>query len=121
MIKKITYIVMALFLTVTLASCTTGGGSTQPSTNDNDVKVMQINQLIEKYQIKSVIFDFERTNFMDSSGIGMLMGRYKITNILGGKVIIYGIKKQVRRIIDMSGIDKIITICEHYEDALRLI
>ena len=58
---------------------------------------------------------------MDSSGIGMLMGRYKITNILGGKVIIFGMKKQVRRIVDMSGIDKIITICKTYDDAIRLI
>ena len=58
---------------------------------------------------------------MDSSGIGMLMGRYKITNILGGKVIIFGVGKQVMRIIDMAGISKIINICDSYDDALGLV
>lgn len=69
----------------------------------------------------NVIFDFTQVDFMDSSGIGMLMGRYKITKILGGKTVIFGVKKQVRRIIDLSGIDKLITVCEKYEDALRYI
>lgn len=69
----------------------------------------------------NVIFDFGAVDFMDSSGIGMLMGRYKITGILGGKTVIFGVKKQVRRIIDMSGIDKLITVCEKYDDALRCI
>ncbi len=69
----------------------------------------------------NVIFDFGLVDFMDSSGIGMLMGRYKITNILGGKVIIFGAKKEVMRIIDMSGIDKIISVCASLEEAIGLI
>lgn len=80
-----------------------------------------IDSKIKSSNAVNVIFDFSQVDFMDSSGIGMLMGRYKITNILGGKVIIFGMKKQVRRIVDMSGIDKIITICKTYDDAIRLI
>ena len=79
-----------------------------------------VDSKIKSSNAVNVIFDFSHVDFMDSSGIGMLMGRYKITNILGGKVIIYGMKKQVRRIVDMSGIDKIIAICESLDDALRL-
>lgn len=80
-----------------------------------------IDSKIKSSNAVNVIFNFSQVDFMDSSGIGMLMGRYKITNILGGKVIIFGMKKQVRRIVDMSGIDKIITICKTYDDAIRLI
>lgn len=69
----------------------------------------------------NVIFDFCGVEFMDSSGIGMLMGRYKIANILGGKVLVFGMKKQIKRIIDMSGIDKVIVVCESLEEALRRI
>ncbi len=69
----------------------------------------------------NVIFDFSDVDFMDSSGIGMLMGRYKMTNILGGKVIIFGVKKQIKRIIDMSGIDKIINICDTYDTSIGLV
>lgn len=69
----------------------------------------------------NIIFDFSAVDFMDSSGIGMLMGRYKIANILGGKVIVFGVGKQVMRIIDMAGISKIINICDSYDDALGLV
>ena len=62
----------------------------------------------------NVIFDFSNVEFMDSSGIGVIMGRYKMTKILGGSVIIYGVNKQIRRIIEMSGIDKIITLCKSF-------
>ena len=68
----------------------------------------------------NIIFDFSLVEFMDSSGIGMLMGRYKMTNILGGRVVV-GMKKHIKRIIDMSGIDKIISICDSYEESLKLI
>ena len=69
----------------------------------------------------NIIFDFGAVDFMDSSGIGMLMGRYKITNILGGKLVVFGVGKQVRRIIDMAGIDKVINICDSYDSALGLV
>lgn len=80
-----------------------------------------VDSKIKSSNAVNVIFDFSQVDFMDSSGIGMLMGRYKITNILGGKTIIFGTKKPVRRIIDMSGIDKIIYISDNYDDAIRLI
>lgn len=69
----------------------------------------------------NIIFDFSKIGFMDSSGIGMIMGRYKLSKMLGGKIIIFGAKKQTRRIIEMSGLDKIITLCDKLEEALRLI
>ena len=69
----------------------------------------------------NVIFNFSKVDFMDSSGIGVIMGRYKIAKILGGKVVIYGVKKQVRRIIEMSGIDKLICICDTLDESLQKI
>ena len=38
---------------------------------------------IEIHIPKKVIFDLENVNFMDSSGIGMLIGRYKLVTMLG--------------------------------------
>ena len=40
---------------------------------------------IERYMPKRVIFDFDRVTFMDSSGIGMVIGRYKQAAMLGRK------------------------------------
>ena len=42
-------------------------------------------KLIDRNHIKYVIFDFENTDFMDSSGIGVIMGRYKTISLIGGK------------------------------------
>lgn len=42
---------------------------------------------IEKNMPKKVVFDFNKVTFMDSSGIGMLIGRYKLISMLRGKLI----------------------------------
>ena len=49
----------------------------------------------------NVAFNFENVTFMDSSGIGVIMGRYKTVTALGGKVIIYGASDAVNRLIEM--------------------
>lgn len=44
---------------------------------------VRISELIDKYEIKYLIFNFEKVNFMDSSGIGFIIGRYtQIKNIM---------------------------------------
>ena len=54
------------------------------------------------------IFDFSRVPFMDSAGIGMLIGRYKMMKLIGGNLEIVNISKTLKRILEMSGINKII-------------
>lgn len=63
---------------------------------------------IERYMPKEIIFDFSNVTFMDSAGIGLLIGRYKLANMLGGKVEVANITTPVRKIFEMSGILKII-------------
>ena len=63
---------------------------------------------IERYMPKEVIFDFNKVSFMDSAGIGLIIGRYKLASILGGKVEVTNLTLQVRKIFEMSGILKII-------------
>ncbi len=63
---------------------------------------------IERYMPKEVIFDFCNVSFMDSAGIGLLIGRYKLVNMLGGKVKIANINKSIKKIFEMSGILRII-------------
>lgn len=67
----------------------------------------------------NIIFDFSSVEFMDSSGIGLIMGRYKMAKILGGKVVIYGAGKQIQRIIEMSGIDRIVKLCATHDEAIE--
>ena len=50
------------------------------------------------------VFDFSRTVFMDSSGIGILLNRYKQMQRSGGSVAIYGVGVQINRILNLGGI-----------------
>ena len=63
---------------------------------------------IERYIPKRVVFDFDRVSFMDSSGIGMILGRYKQATMLGGKMEIMNLRPSVRKIFEMSGVLKLI-------------
>ncbi len=69
-------------------------------------------RLIENRNIRRIIFDFQRTHFMDSSGIGMIMGRYKNMRFMGGAVIAVNVNDRIHRILTLSGIYKMIDIYE---------
>jgi stage II sporulation protein AA (anti-sigma F factor antagonist) len=60
-------------------------------------------------QIRNIIFNFKRTNFMDSSGIGVIMGRYKLIKGLGGKITVTNINQSIDRIFTISGLYKLVT------------
>lgn len=63
---------------------------------------------IERYMPKEVIFDFSNVSFMDSAGIGLIIGRYKLANMLGGQVQVTNMTTPVKKIFEMSGMSKII-------------
>lgn len=67
-----------------------------------------IDVLIEKGNVKNIVFDFDGMTFMDSSGIGMVMGRYKKMHYLGGCVYVTGVGAGIDRIFSMSGLYKIV-------------
>ena len=67
---------------------------------------------IQRHMPRKVILDFSNVAFMDSAGIGMIMGRYKLTTMLGGTIELVNVKPNVEKILKMSGVLKIIPICE---------
>ena len=67
-----------------------------------------LEELIRQRGPKHLIFDFTDLTFMDSSGIGVIIGRYKLISSMGGKVYICGASRTVDRLLLMSGIKKLI-------------
>lgn len=65
---------------------------------------------IKRYMPKKVIFDFNQVTFMDSAGIGMLIGRYKTIRMLGGAAELINVKPSIKKIFEMCGLLKIIPI-----------
>ena len=68
---------------------------------------------MERYMPKRIVFDFDSVTFMDSAGIGLLIGRYKFANMLGARLEISNLTQSVRRIFEMSGILKLIPIVDN--------
>ena len=68
--------------------------------------------ILLQHNIREIVFDFSQTDFMDSSGIGVLVGRYKNISCFGGVVSAIYLSKRIRKIFAMSGLDNIIRIYE---------
>ena len=58
-------------------------------------------------------------SFMDSSGLGVVLGRYKEIKQLGGEMIVCAISPAVKRLFDMSGLFKIIRLEQSEQRALE--
>lgn len=63
---------------------------------------------IQRYMPKKALFDFNNVSFMDSSGIGMVIGRYKLLAMLGGSLELINVNPSLERVFEMSGVAKII-------------
>lgn len=68
----------------------------------------QSDRLIDAGDIRHIIFDFQENDFMDSSGIGLIMGRYKRVMFRGGKAAVTNVGKEIERIFNLSGLFQII-------------
>ena len=68
--------------------------------------------LILREPVKNIVFDFEETRFMDSSGVGVVVGRYKKISCFGGKVYAVNADRQIKRIIQISGLKKVLNVIE---------
>lgn len=63
-----------------------------------------IDSLLGGEKWRNIIFDMSEMTFMDSTGIGVLLGRYKLIKKMGGAAMISGANKQIDRVLSMSGI-----------------
>lgn len=77
-----------------------------------------IEQAMMKEQVKHVLMDLQQLTFMDSSGIGVILGRYKQVKARGGKMIICNANRSVNRLLELSGLFKIIESHDDENSAL---
>ena len=68
--------------------------------------------------IKHLILDLQKVNFIDSSGLGVILGRFKRLNQQGGRLSAINVSDQIRRIFQLSGLLKIMDIYENRNRAL---
>lgn len=78
----------------------------------------EIDREIDHYGAKNIIFDLSGMNFMDSSGIGVVIGRYKKVSKLGGEVAVVNVNHRVERIFKMSGLFNIVKRFDNKKQAI---
>lgn len=59
---------------------------------------------VKKYNPKLLELDFSNVQFMDSSGIGLIMGRYKLIKSINGNLKVINIPSRLERMIKLSGL-----------------
>lgn len=57
---------------------------------------------------EELILDFSGVSFMDSSGVGLVMGRYKHASACGCKTTVTGLKARDKKIMLMSGLSRLV-------------
>jgi stage II sporulation protein AA (anti-sigma F factor antagonist) len=82
-----------------------------------DALKYKIDREYDRSRAKNIIFDFGKVEFMDSSGIGMIIGRYKNVERQGGEVRAVCSNAAVRRIIEVSGLGRLIKCYNSTDDA----
>ncbi len=78
----------------------------------------EIENELKNHNLKNIILNFKGVRFMDSSGIGVVIGRYKYAKALGGNLVACELTTEVKRIFDISGLLKIVEVFDNCSDAL---
>ena len=80
----------------------------------------KIDRALDSYKTRYLIFDFTKVTFMDSSGIGMILGRYRKLGEEDGRVAITGCSQHIRSILNMAGVFSVIDYYGTREEAVGI-
>ena len=67
-------------------------------------------ELIYRHRPKCAVIDLSSIEFMDSSGLGFIMGRYALQKKLGGEIMLLNPNIRIQKIIALAGLERIIKI-----------
>ena len=68
----------------------------------------------------TVLIDFENVSFMDSSGLGALVGAFKALRAHGGNLCVCSINEQIRILFELTSMDRVFDIFQNQEEFQRL-
>ena len=73
----------------------------------------QIDGSISENEPELLILDFRDVTFMDSSGIGLVMGRYRQMQAIGGEVHISNLSPHIKKVMKLAGMDRLAVMDEY--------
>ncbi len=78
----------------------------------------QIDDAARKVKPRVLRLDFSGVPFMDSSGIGLILGRVRLAALWNGRVAVSGLSPQLRRMAELSGIASLATLEDEEKEAV---
>lgn len=82
---------------------------------------LRIDQEYDEQGALHLIFDFKGIDFMDSSGIGLIMGRYRKASLMGGRVVLVHVSPKLDRVFALAGLYKILEKAPDITAAIALL
>jgi len=82
---------------------------------------VKIDDRIDRDNISKVIMNFKDVTFMDSSGIGVVIGRFRKIQNRKGKVCVVEVNERVNKVFTISGLYKIIESYKNIDEAVKSI
>jgi stage II sporulation protein AA (anti-sigma F factor antagonist) len=79
----------------------------------------KLDDMLNDQNIKNIIIDVSNLSFMDSSGIGLFIGRYKTVSFRGGQLAVTGIKTNLHKVFEVSGLYRIVRAYDTVPEALE--
>ena len=70
----------------------------------------EIDETLERLHPATLVLDFKNVTFMDSSGIGLVMGRYRAVQTIGGTLSVANASLHIRRVMRLAGLDRLADI-----------
>ena len=78
-----------------------------------------VEKKLNQYEtIKHLVLDLEKVSFIDSSGLGAILGRFKRLSQHGGRLSAIKVSKQILRVLELSGLLRIMSVYEDRRQAL---
>lgn len=76
----------------------------------------ETDRIMSRTYIKKIVFDFENTEFMDSSGIGLIMGRYRALGMGQKCIAAINADRHIDKLLHLSGVHRYMEICKKGEE-----
>ena len=81
----------------------------------------RVTEVINKYYIVHIVINLKEVPFMDSSGIGFIIGRYSQLKERKGKVVVCSMNELIERIFTLSGLKKICLVAASEDEAQNIL
>ena len=76
-------------------------------------------ELMEEKKLNNLLLDMAEVQFIDSTGIGVLLGRYREIKSQGGELVLINLDKNIRRLLKLSGILNLVDVYENENEAIN--